>query len=399
MQDRPAPPLTATIAIGAFFFVNGATYASWVPRLPEIRDDLGVSDTALGLTLLGGGVGGLAVSLVSGRVVDRVGSRIATITTSLVLSALLPLVGLAPVPAVLFATLLTIGAFDGLTDIAMNSQALQLQRSRPRSIMNRRHAVWSIGPLSGGLVAAWAAAAGVELRVQLLVTSAVLIGVTATASRSLLAREPPPAHLLDVDGNRRRAPMSALAGLFALGALAILAELPATEWASLLMAERFDLSVGAAGWGFIGFATGMVIGRLSADVAVDRFGPEHARRGGAAVAAVGLGVACAGPAPWVSVVGFVLAGAGASTLFPMLMRRGSELVPGAGGVAAASSGARLGILLGAPLMGLMSDLTSRSAALAIIGVTAAAATALLPSPRGVAAPDAVPAAAAVTPDR
>ena len=127
-SDAPLSHAAATIAIGAFFFVNGATYASWVPRLPEIRDDLGVSDTALGLTLLGGGLGGLAVSLVSGRVVDRVGSRIATITTSLVLSAVLPLVGFAPVPAVLFATLLTIGAFDGLTDIAMNSQALQLQR-------------------------------------------------------------------------------------------------------------------------------------------------------------------------------------------------------------------------------------------------------------------------------
>jgi MFS family permease len=345
-RSQVSHPGASTVAIGAYFFVNGATYASWVPRLPEIREDLGVSDTALGLTLLGGGIGGLAMSVVSGRLVNRVGSRLATVATSLVLSCLLPLVAFAPVPAVLFATLAAIGAFDGLTDVAMNSQALQLQRARPRSILNRMHAVWSIGTLTGGLVASRAAAMGVSFRGQLIVTSLVLLVLSTTASRFLLPSDRAPVRAEGADGHVARAPRTVLAAMFGLGMLAILAELPATEWATLLMAERFDLDVGAAGFGFVGFAAGMVIGRSCADLAVDRIGAERARRGGGAVAGIG---------------------------------------PGANGVAAASSGARLGILLGAPLMGAISDLTSRSVALAIIGVTAAASTALIPSPRDAAA--------------
>jgi hypothetical protein len=95
---------------------------------------------------------------------------------------------------------------------------------------------------------------------------------------------------------------------------------------------------------------------------------------------VGLVVAATGPAPWVSVVGFFVAGCGASALFPLMVRGASEVVPGARGVAAASSGARLGILLGAPLMGVLSDLTTRSTALILVGVTAATAAVVLPFP-------------------
>ncbi len=118
------------------FFVNGASAASWFPRLPEIRDRLGVSETGLGLTLVGIGLGGLLASIFSGAFVDRFGSRRMCVTTSVVLSALLPLVALAGRPLVLFPVLIAIGAFDGLTDVAMNSQAVDAQRARTRPIMS-----------------------------------------------------------------------------------------------------------------------------------------------------------------------------------------------------------------------------------------------------------------------
>src|SRR5690606_16977131 len=71
----PTRPRASLLAIGVLFFVNGATAASWLPRLPDVRDRLGISDAALGLTMVGMGVGGLAVSLLSGVIVDRFGSR------------------------------------------------------------------------------------------------------------------------------------------------------------------------------------------------------------------------------------------------------------------------------------------------------------------------------------
>src|SRR5829696_2300622 len=95
MAPHPRHPRTApsgpsggvaTLAVGTVFFVNGATFSSWTPRLPELQRDLGISDAALGLTLVGMGLGGLASSAFSGWLVDRRGSRTTTMTTSAAMS-------------------------------------------------------------------------------------------------------------------------------------------------------------------------------------------------------------------------------------------------------------------------------------------------------------------------
>lgn len=373
-------PRRHAVAIGAFFFANGAAYASWVPRLPEIRQSLGISDTVLGLVLLGGAAGGLTVSLVSGLLVDRLGSRTMTAATSIALSALLPLVALAPAPAVLFSTLVLIGALDGLTDVAQNAQALQLQGMVRRSIVNRMHAVWSIGTLLGGLAATIVALAGVGFTTQLVTVSAGLVAVTVVAAPSLLPRAPRPEAHHDHTGRRVRPGRLLLVGLFGMGLLATVAELPATEWAALVMVERFDLSVGGAGIGFVAFTAGMVIGRLSGDAIADRLGAERYRRSAALVAATGLVITAVAPTPWSAAAGFAIAGAGAAALFPMAVRRAGDLVPGATGVAMFSAGARLGVLLAAPAMGALSDATSRSSALVLVGATAAIASAAIRLP-------------------
>lgn len=378
------------LAIGVVFFVNGATFASWVPRLPEIRESLEMSDTVLGLTLVGSGLGGVVMSVVSGWVVDRFGSRVSTVVTSLALSLTLPLIAVAPAPAIFFAVLLAIGGFDGLTDVAMNSQALQLQRRVARSILNRMHATWSIGTLAGGVSASVAAGVGVSLGWQLSVTAIVLVVATVVVTPLLLPPGPRFEPEVDDSGRRVRPARLLLAGLFGIGVLGILVEMPPTEWGTLVMAERFDVSAGVAGLGFVGFTAGMVLGRLTGDVLVDRFDAELVRRVSAGVAAVGLVVACTGAAPAITVAGLFVAGTGGAAMFPMSVRRSGDLVPGATGVAMFSAGARLGILVGPPLMGLLSDATSRSTALLMVAGTAAVVTAAIRLPDAPPRPGPIP---------
>src|SRR5215218_5876591 len=182
---RPARR-AAVVAVGAAFFTNGASFSSWSPRLPELQRELGISDAALGLTLVGMGLGGFLSSSFSGWLVDQWGSRTMMTTTAAALSLWLPILGLAPTAFLVFASLLVLGALDGLTDVAMNSQAVELQRRVHRSIITRFHAVWSLGAVTGGIVASRAAAAGISLRVQLLVTGVALAVVTLVAWRFLL---------------------------------------------------------------------------------------------------------------------------------------------------------------------------------------------------------------------
>ena len=372
----------ATIAIAALFFVNGMTYGSWIARLPEIQDDLAVGDAALGLTLVGAGVGALVTSLVAGRLVDRFGSRVCTVSTSVVLAIVLPAIALSPTAVGLFGTLLVIGALDGMTDVAQNAQAMQVQERREGSIVARMHALWSIGTLSGGLIATRAAAASVSLEAQLLVTSLGLLVLAAVAGRWLLPPDPVHESHLDADGRRGATLTQAMAVLLiGMGAAATLSEIPVMEWASLLMEERFELEASTAGLGFVAFASGMVIGRLTGDRAVDRFGTERTRRAGATVGLIGILVVAVAPAALVAALGFVVAGLGVSVLFPLTIRRASELVGGTSrGMAVFTAGSRVGILLSSPLMGAISDATSRTVALVAISGTATAVSAAVRLP-------------------
>ena len=302
------------------FFANGATFSSWTPRLPELQRELGISDFALGLTLVGMGLGGLASSSCSGWLVDRFGSRTVTTATSAALALWLPVLGLAPTAVLVFASLLVLGALDGLTDVAMNSQAVELQRRVERSIITRFHAVWSAGAVTGGVLASRAAAAGISLRVQLLVTGVALAVLTIVASRFLLPdrrRRPatatptspcpatrPPRHRPAVprrDGHR--VDRAAAERLVRTAARRSLRPVDRARRAGL----RRD-------------GHGMLVGRIVGDLVTDRMGLDRTRRAGAALAAVGVVLAATLPSPWGAGAGLFVTGLGLSSLFPLVFR-------------------------------------------------------------------------------
>lgn len=370
------------VAVAGAFFVNGLTFASWSPRLPEVQVRLGVSDGALGLTLLGMGVGGLVASLVSGDLVDRRGSRTVTVLTSVGLSLCLPVLGIVTAAPAAFTALIVLGALDGLTDVAMNAQAVELQRRARRSVISRMHALWSAGAVCGGLIASRAAAAQISIRTQLLVTSAALVAVTLLLSPSLLPDQRLD-HPADAHPAALRTARPIVVRLFLVGLAIALAELPPNDWAALMMRDRFDLSAGAAGLGFVATATGMLVGRLVGDHATDRFGRERTRRGGAALAALGVATATIVPVPVLAGAGLFLAGIGLASLFPLLFRAASDLTHGTHrGMAAFSSGARLGFLLASPVIGLIAEFSSIAVAVGCVSGLAAITVAVtrLPSP-------------------
>jgi hypothetical protein len=239
--------------------------------------------------------------------------------------------------------------------------------------------VWSAGAVVGGIVASRAAAAEISLRTQLFVTGGVLCLATVVAARWLLPARRPRTEVVAVEG----APAGpaptvrpVFLPLFLLGVAIALAELPPNDWAALMMDDRFDLTSGQAGLGFVATASGMMIGRLVGDRVADRLGVERTRRGGAAVATAGIIIATTVPSPIGAGCGLFVAGLGLSALFPLMFRSAAELTRGShSGMAAFSSGARLGFLIASPLVGF--------SGLAAAGVAAAR----LPTPSPATATD------------
>ena len=127
------------------FFANGAVYATWIPRLPDIRERVDISIGALGLVLTLGSVASLVGSLLTGRVIARFGSRRVMIYGAASSIAFLPVIGFSTGPVLLVAALFGLLFFDVFIDVAMNVQGSALSARRHTPVMNRLHGFWSLG--------------------------------------------------------------------------------------------------------------------------------------------------------------------------------------------------------------------------------------------------------------
>ena len=87
-------------AVAVQFFVNGAVFASFLPRLPEIRDRVGLDVGGIGLLMSLAGVG-----LATGVGLRSRGTRRVMIGAEVLLASALPFVGLARTPVVLLCGL------------------------------------------------------------------------------------------------------------------------------------------------------------------------------------------------------------------------------------------------------------------------------------------------------
>ncbi|MEV0780201.1 MFS transporter [Streptomyces sp. NPDC050428] len=368
----------ARTAVAVLFFTNGALFANLLPRFPQIKADLGIGNAAYGLAVAAFPTGAIAAGLAAGVLVRRLGSgRVAVAGTLLTGTGVLA-AGLAD-SVVLFASALFLaGASDAITDVAQNAHGLRVQRRYGRSIINSFHAIWSVGAVVGGSMAAGAIALGLP-RGQHLLISAVVFGTAACVALRFCLTGPdtePDAG----DPKREREPgheertkvqpriRYVLAALVVIGAAGTLVEDAGSSWAALYLSDSLHASATLAASGYIALVGAQFIGRLIGDRLVDRFGQRTVARLGGLVVAVGMGLALAVPTATGTTLGFAAAGFGVATLVPAAMHEADELPglkPGSG-LTIVSWLMRLGFLLSPPIVGLVADATSLRVGLLVV---------------------------------
>src|SRR5215208_5564164 len=190
-------------AVSAAFLIHSTVSGTWAPRLPAIKEPLGVSDGELGTALVGLAIGLLAGTRLAGAPVDRLGSRPVMRAGFPLLAATLLLPGLADSLVALFLALLVLGVASGALDVAMNAQGIEVERHLGRPILSGLHGLWSVGLGLGAGVAALAAAADVEPLGHFAVVAAVLAVASLVFLRGLLqARDQVRAELAAQDDER-----------------------------------------------------------------------------------------------------------------------------------------------------------------------------------------------------
>jgi fucose permease len=321
-------------SVAVQFFANGMTYATVIPRLPAIRDRVDISIGTLGLVLTIGGVASLVGTLLTARVIGRLGSRRVMIYGALCSVGFLPIIGFARSPIPLVVALFGLLFFDIFIDVAMNMQGSVLSARRHMPVMNRLHGLWSLGSVTGGVVTVLTLRAGISTPVHLSAVAVLLAGALVFVAPGLLHRDEAP-ELDDVAptrGGRFRHRAFGLASILLAvgGATAMTIEVTNGDWASFRLVDDLGARPGIAALAFLAFTTGMTTGRLGGDWLQVRVGPAALFRTAAIVAGAGTALATLVPVQWVSIVGFLVAGLGTSVLFPQLYDRAARW-PGAPG--------------------------------------------------------------------
>lgn len=359
----PAPGLLAwRNAVFLVFALPGIAMATWVSRLPAVRDALDIRIDQVGILVFGIAAGSIIGLVLSGHIVAWLGPRTTMLLGTLVIAVGIAIAGIGatvgPVYGVTFGGLVVLGFASGITDVAMNVSGAANERALGRSIMPVFHAFFSFGTMLGAGLGALAEAVGVPIAVHLGVIAAVMVGSILVAIRFVPRDTGAEAEHAEESTTWRerlaiwRDPRTLLVGVVVLAAA--FAEGSANDWLALAMVDGHGVPNATGALVFGVFVTAMTAGRLGGVVLLDRFGRVPVLRASFLLAAVGLLLIIVVPNPWVATVGAVLWGLGAALGFPVGMSAAADDPrTAAARVSAVATIGYFAFLVGPPVIGFL----------------------------------------------
>lgn len=343
------------LGVSLLFFINGLIMGSWAPQIPELFTRLSLTESQLGLIILVFGIGSLVLMPIAGMQIARFGSR----TVSLIFACFLVPVLLAIVLSnnivlsVVFVFLL--GGLTGGMDVAMNANAVAVEKSMRRAIMSSCHAFWSLGGLIGAGVAGLLIdhfGAVTHATLVTLIAAALLFGVW-----SLVLHDAPEKAQAKQPLQLPLTPLPWLIGIMAL--FSMVPEGAIMDWGALYLRNELGASVSASGLAFAAFSLTMAAMRFAGDLVREKFGAVRTLQVCAIISIIGLVVSGLAPDATTAILGFALAGIGISNMVPIAFSAAGNmpgLAPGVGMSVVTTMGYS-GILVAPSLIGFVAQHT------------------------------------------
>lgn len=358
----------ARLGVLLMFFINGALFASWVSRIPQIQAKFALSEGELGLILLGLAVGVLSALSLAGGLIARYGSRMVTVGAGTALCLVLPLLALMPHPVTLWLALFVFGGAMSLMDVAMNAQAVEVERRYARPLMSSFHAAFSIGGFVGAAVGALIVSQNIELLPHFTIAGGLFLALALASSRVLLETERK--SKAEASGSVLQLPSRALLPLGAVAFCCALGEGAMADWSGVYLESVVQTSASTAAFGFAVFSLFMTAGRVSGDWLARRISPVMMVRVGSVIATIGMLIAILLPQTSTVLFGFALVGAGLSVIIPLAFSAAGNM-PGmesGAGIAGVATIGYAGFLAGPPVIGLIAEATSLQVSLGLIAL-------------------------------
>ncbi|EOV5091623.1 MFS transporter [Serratia marcescens] len=346
------------IATRAIFFLAGLGMAAWAPLIPFVKARLGIDDGALGLLLFCLAAGSMAIMPFAGYLIAKLGCRAVLLGAGALLCVDLPLLALLDESLLMGAALGVFGAVNGIMDVAMNSQAIIVERESGQAKMSGFHGFYSLGGIAG--------AGGVSLLLLAGLAPAQAIGLIALLIAILLLIVAGDLLAHGGIGERRRggARWALAHGKILFIALlcffVFLTEGAMLDWSALFLHAERGVAKSQAGIGFTLYAVAVACGRLYGDRLIGAVGRYRTLLLGSLCAAAGVLLTVTVPLASAAFGGLMLAGLGIANIVPILFNAvgNQKQVPPGQAFPAVTLVGYLGLLTGPALIGFIANYTS-----------------------------------------
>ncbi len=328
-MDRQA--ISGRWAVAALFFINGFNMGAWAPQIPQMMERHGLKSGVMGVLIVMIGLGAVSAMIFAGKLIARHGSRKMVIIFGSCFIPMFPLMVLAPSPWIAVPFLFLFGAFGGCMDVAMNANAVAVERHLGRAIMSSSHGFWSLGGFIGGALGGRAIETyGYDK--QALGVAAICAVVLLIASRYIV--NDPPHGAEEEKPKARMFPRIPI--LYVLGAMALFSMVPegaVLDWAAVYVKSEMGSDLTRQGLAFGLFSGAMAIVRFAGDAVRNRFGAVRTLRASGIIGAVGIFAGAVAPNDIVAIAGFAFAGIGVANMVPIMFSAAGNypgLPPGSG---------------------------------------------------------------------
>ena len=335
------------IFLSVFFFLSGFTFSSWASRIPTIKAALDLNEAELGSILLTMPISSLVGLPLSGWLVSKFDSRFPLATAFLLNAFCLALIGLANSTFSLVFALFFYALSMRIFNIAMNTQAITLQKQFDRKINGSFHGLWSTGGIVGVGFTTLLVSLNIPIIPHLILISAITIITTIFSFRFLLRGDRSPS------GNKlalgKPDPYILYLGLLVF--FAAICEGGMFDWSGIYFQQVVKVNIFTAG--YLIFMVFMALSRFVSDRIVERVGMATTYMISAICIVSGIGLATLFPSFWPAMVGFSFVGFGTAAIIPMTytLAGSSPRYSPAMAISMIATFGIVGMLTGPPLIG------------------------------------------------
>lgn len=353
-SSHPLPGFAQQMSTRMAFLISGLGMSAWAPLVPFAKERLAINEATLGLLVLCLGVGSLLAMPITGLLTGRFGCRRVIVVSGLVFTASLALLATASTVPAMALSLLLFGAGLGVCDVAMNVQAVIVEKASGRAMMSGFHGFYSLGGILGALGVTAMLWSGFSPLVSVMAIMGVIVvlligGAPALLSYGSTSRDP-----LFVR------PRGRILFIGSLCFMVFLAEGSVLDWSAVFMTSVREIDPVRAGLAYAAFSIAMTLGRLTGDRIVNALGGRRIILWGGLCAALGFSLVVVLPWELWSYLGFVLIGLGASNIVPVLFTAAGnqKVMPVSLAIAAVASMGYAGILAGPAIIGFIAQVSS-----------------------------------------